>query len=293
MKKYIFLLLIFLFFTVQAQTERSKHNYIKTRAYTSENESSYPESIQYYNGIGQPNEQVELKFTSASAFRENLYYEDPPSGGVACYNGNISALSWNMYYDNSTKRYAFTYDGLNRMKKATYSPDELFTEEVEYDKMGNITFLRRYASSYAPKVMIDNLMMAYRGNQLLNIDESVTNSIYGLVKNYSYTSEEYDYNRNGSMKYDVNNGISYIEYDVLNMPKQVIFRKGHVNLYTYDSKGRKLQVKHITVRNELSVSFGRPNNYTYDPNNVMREMSTDYCDGGSIIYEAVRFSCIR
>ncbi len=164
-------------------------------------------------------------------------------------SNSLAIRGWNMYYGNSTKRYAFTYDGLN-------------------------------------------LMMAYRGKQLVNISESVTNSIYSLVKNYSYTSEEYDYNRNGSMKYDVNSGISYIEYDVLNMPKQVIFRKGHVNLYTYDSKGRKLQVKHITVRNEFSVSFGRAN-YTYDPNNVMREMSTDYCDGGSIIYEDGNLKMIR
>ena len=41
-----------------------------------------------------------------------------------CYNGNISSISWKAGEEQTTRGYRFTYDGLDRMKKAEYGEGE-------------------------------------------------------------------------------------------------------------------------------------------------------------------------
>ncbi len=41
-----------------------------------------------------------------------------------CYNGNISSISWKAGEEQITRGYRFTYDGLDRMKKAEYGEGE-------------------------------------------------------------------------------------------------------------------------------------------------------------------------
>lgn len=45
---------------------------------------------------------------------------------------------------NSGNRwFKFTYDGLNRLTKSEYSNANQLSEEIAYDKAGNITILKR------------------------------------------------------------------------------------------------------------------------------------------------------
>ncbi|GHT74117.1 hypothetical protein AGMMS50262_06460 [Bacteroidia bacterium] len=228
-----------------------------------------------------------LKSIVAPAFKEYLSYNE---NGL--YNGNISALTWNSYYNSSTRGYNFTYDGLNRMTRASFSPDGLMDEGLVYDKMGNITALRRYSSSYTPKTVIDSLTLEYTGNQLKKITEAATSSIYGFVKPAGSVILEYSYNKNGAMKYDFNGGIANISYNCLNLPDKITFRQGHMTLYGYDAKGQKRQTKHITVRNQLTVAMGNAD-YTVNSSNVLSWLTTDYCAGGSIIYEDNALKMVR
>ena len=55
-------------------------------------------------------------------FKEELHYTD--GTGTPCYNGNISSISWKAGEEQTTRGYRFTYDGLDRMKKAEYGEGE-------------------------------------------------------------------------------------------------------------------------------------------------------------------------
>ena len=87
---------------------------------------------------------------SGSQFSQNLYYNT--GNGTACYNGNISSLTWQAGGEATPRGYKFTYDGLNRLQDAVYgegtnigSNANRFTEKVTgYDKNGNILSLQRY-----------------------------------------------------------------------------------------------------------------------------------------------------
>ena len=73
---------------------------------------------------------------------------------------------------------------------------------------------------------------------------------------------EYLYDKNGNLHKDLNKNIYAIEYNLLNLPSQVIFVDGNVIEYEYGLDGRKLRTVHIT-------------------NGVTS--TTDYC--GNAIYE--------
>jgi hypothetical protein len=167
----------------------------------------------------------------------------------------------------------------------------LFNEEVDYDKMGNITSLKRNGSSvydYDP-TPIDHLTLYYNGNQLQTVSESVV-GIYGFV-GQSITSTPYAYNKNGALQHDANTGISLIEYNSLNLPEKISFYKGDVNFYTYDAMGQKRRVKHFTARSGIVVPIGSTNN-NYS-STTQHELTTDYLAGGSIIYEGSNLKMIR
>jgi hypothetical protein len=91
-----------------------------------------------------------MKTISSANFNETLYYNESYAGNTPAFNGNISASGWSSAENTGTQGYRYTYDGLNRMKKAQFlvetTANDRFTEEVsEYDKHGNIKRLKRYA----------------------------------------------------------------------------------------------------------------------------------------------------
>ena len=75
-------------------------------------------------------------------------------------------------------------------------------------------------------------------------------------------SVEYLYDKNGNLTKDLNKNIYAIEYNLLNLPSQVIFVDGNVIEYEYGSDGRKLRTAHV-INGVTSI--------------------TDYC--GNAIYE--------
>ena len=58
-------------------------------------------------------------------------------------------------------------------------------------------------------------------------------------------SVEYLYDKNGNLTKDLNKNIYAIEYNLLNLPSQVIFVDGNVIEYEYGSDGRKLRTAHV------------------------------------------------
>lgn len=126
--------------------------------------------------------------------------------------------------------YTYTYDALNRLKKAAYSgatgKANHYNEELAYDVMGNIDTLRRSNGSTA---WYNHFKYSYTGNKLGSVTDAGT-----AVRSNSFT-----YDANGNAKTNTRLGITDIEYNFLNLPRK--FVKGSENLqYTYDATGRKL-----------------------------------------------------
>jgi len=90
----------------------------------------------------------------------------------ALFNGNIAETFWRTKSDNVVRKYGYQYDGLNRLNKAIYQkPDatyyvtNMYNEEMDYDKNGNIQDLKRNGDLDDPTgteaVQIDDLVYSY------------------------------------------------------------------------------------------------------------------------------------
>lgn len=194
------------------------------------------------------------KSITSPMFNQTLYYNESYGGSKAQYNGNISAMSWKTQDENGLLGYSFTYDNLSRLTKATYLGNGSvypngYETAYSYDKQGNILTLKRNgkkdASTYA---MVDDLTMTYSGNQLVRVNDVVANIDYAPsmdFKNYSNVATEYTYNANGAMNKDLNKGITEIQYNSLNLPRQMDIKSPVAearNEYTYSAGGQKLKV---------------------------------------------------
>ncbi len=143
--------------------------------------------------------------------------------------------------------YAFAYDGLSRLTSASYllggvSNSNNSVSGITYDKHGNMRTIQRRgkitASTYG---VIDNLTMAYSGNQLASVTDAgstVTLAESNDFKKGSTAATQYFYNRNGAMDKDLNKNISDISYNLLNLPSKVTIG-GVAHKYTYSVDGRK------------------------------------------------------
>jgi len=142
----------------------------------------------------------------------------------------------------SKQGYAFTYDGISRLKGADYgSGTSSLTDKntydvsgIKYDDNGNIKTLSRKENSS----LIDALSYTYDGNQLKGVED--TGSIRGF-KDGTTAAIQYDYDDNGNMKQDLNKGISLIKYNILNLPEKIVFTDGKEISYVYSASGEKLQ----------------------------------------------------
>ncbi|MBK5722954.1 hypothetical protein JGH11_18960 [Dysgonomonas sp. Marseille-P4677] len=86
-------------------------------------------------------------------------------------------------------------------------------------KHGNIlSILRRGNATIAGSPVVDNLTIAYNGNQMKKVMDATTTGVNGSmdIKDYSNSDIEYTYNTNGAMNKDLNKGISDIQYNSLN-----------------------------------------------------------------------------
>ena len=191
-----------------------------------------------------------VKSISSNLFNETLFYNEQYGGSVKQYNGNISAMSWKLSDESSTRGYTFTYDNLSQLKLANYlengSANSNYKVSYNYDSHGNMTSLKRYgktgANSYG---LIDDLVFNYSGNRLTAATDAaspVTLSESFDFKNYSASIE---YNTNGAAKRDLTKGFNDIKYNFLNLPRQIEIKNPSAearNEYTYSATGKKLRV---------------------------------------------------
>ncbi|VXC58374.1 hypothetical protein CHRYSEO8AT_710001 [Chryseobacterium sp. 8AT] len=224
--------------------------------------------------INNPND-----LSGGDLFGYEIKYTNPVYSSLTTgkYNGNIVEIDWRNSFDNILKRYDYTYDGLNRLKKGLYAePDAVnpqngnFDEYLTYDLNGNISNLQRKAVpvSGLTSTVVDNLDYQYTGNRLNRIVENAMNDT-----GYEGGNNLIGYDVNGNMADMLDKGIESVQYNHLNLPKNFQFMPtsvfgvtNYVNLsYLYRADGTKLR-KIYSTRLE---GRNQPTNNTI----------TDYLDG--------------
>ncbi|MGE8434822.1 DUF6443 domain-containing protein [Chryseobacterium joostei] len=168
------------------------------------------------------------------------------------YNGNIAEISWKTLTEDNEplKTYGYVYDALNRLsagfyQKAGNETAKEYFERLEYDLNGNITRLQRSAGLLTganTALAIDNLKYDYTGNKLIRVtDEQKNPSGYPYLINPGTIGYDNDNGLgNGNMTSHPDKGISSIQYNYLNLPKQ-INQNSKVTNYTYRADGVKVK----------------------------------------------------
>ncbi|MCI3936852.1 RHS repeat-associated core domain-containing protein [Chryseobacterium aahli] len=170
------------------------------------------------------------------------------------YNGNIAEVSWKTQTESNEplKRYGYVYDGLNRLsagfyQKAGYETSKEYFEKMEYDLNGNITRLQRsqglLPGGSTTALAIDNLKYDYLGNRLTKVTEEQIGNSNGYPYLVNHNIIEYDNNTvngNGNMTKHLDKGISSIQYNFLNLPKQIT-QNSEITNFIYSADGVKLK----------------------------------------------------
>ena len=221
-------------------------------------------------------------------FSENLYYEKTANNNNGYYNGNISQSSFKYLTGNihesgwrgNTNEWKenwetldYTYDNLNRLTLAASNNVDRLSEQLSYDKHGNIKSLKRGGivehswldNGTTPNHVvgiIDSLGYNYNGNQLNDIVDNSNADAYYLgsqdLKQSSVSAPHCYFDNNGNMTTDLNKGIATISYNSLNLPDTVQMRDGNMVTYVHDASGLKDQVvRHTIATSGVTIPIGR------------------------------------
>ena len=230
-------------------------------------------------------------------FTQKLLYNEKDGTNTSYYNGNISAMFWKSGDELLTRRYNFTYDGLDRLTKASYQQSDglldIYDVSYQYNKMGGITRLERIGLSALPNSFesIDNLELEYNGNQLKSVKDlsSGFDPLYSGAFNFEDGAsklQEYFYDANGNLIRDLNKNITSIQYNSLNLPSQIILHKSGYIDYQYSADGVKRRKESYTKLEEIVDPF--PGFQSMDNSALVRAhykgyTYTDYCS--NFVYE--------
>ncbi|QMW02853.1 DUF6443 domain-containing protein [Spirosoma foliorum] len=194
------------------------------------------------DAMGQP----VLNISRGDVFAFGLDYET-----AGFYDGNIGKQRWlGSRQPSQTRQYTYAYDTASRLSGATYtgaSGENYSLFNMSYDQNGNIQTLNRAG--------IDQLTYSYgEGNKLLSVSDATSNTAGFADGNTS--GNDYEYWPDGSLKKDLNRGITDIQYNLLKLPKQISFSTGKVVSYTYTATGQKLRMSSSTgqIRDYLAES---------------------------------------
>jgi RHS repeat-associated protein len=183
-------------------------------------------------------------------FYEHLRYEQTGET-PGCYGGNVASMSWTVCGDAKPSQNAFhnSYDGLGRLASVKYvSGTDSYANfaRYEYDALGNIVGLQQQGVLDDGSIGdIDKLTYSYNGNQLVKVDDTAEAPTYSGAMHFVDNANEeveYKYDANGNMTADLNNQITSVSYNSLNLPSKITYKSGSYITYTYTADGEKIRV---------------------------------------------------
>ena len=207
-----------------------------------------------------------------SLFSFKLTYEDDGT----YYNGNIRNQYWKSNLDGIQRAYQYSYDAASRILEATYAGkagESYALENMAYDLNGNITSLWRKGMTQNNTFdYIDKLGYSYgaNSNKINSVGDAVSGNLdTGDFRDGNTLGNDYDYWLDGSLKKDLNKGISSIEYNYLKLPRKVTYSNGNTLENQYDATGKKLK----SISSD-GVTYDFVGNTIYK-NNVLYQISHD------------------
>ncbi|VXB14342.1 RHS repeat domain-containing protein [Chryseobacterium sp. 8AT] len=231
--------------------------------------------------INNPND-----LSGGDLFGYEIKYQNPvnTSQSPAKFNGNIAEIDWKTTNDGVMRRYGYQYDGLNRLLKGIYQEPQssvpqnnFYNEEQSYDLSGNILTLRRNQAAYdgSTALLLDNLNYNYNGNKLTSVTDTSGN--YGGYPDVGGNTIDYD--ANGNMKTQKDKGILQIDYNLLNLPKEVKFDATYIirNKVTGESEERNVRTNYLYRADGTKLK--KKYIYFFNKGNSERIVTTDYLDG--------------
>ena len=220
----------------------------KIKYQDSQNNSAFLQKIDYkYNIRGwltQINDPA--SFTADNdKFGLKLYYQTPPTGGTACFNGNISGMGWgSVLKPNLLSR--FTYDRLNRLTASNYVGTAYvagaFGTSYSYNDNG---FASRITRKNSTAAVIDDLYIGNIGNKISSITWD-NGGDYGGSSYVDYpglssaNNLQFIYENNGNMMYDPYK-LMWLSYNRLNLPEVINFGSNKKISYFYTASGQKVR----------------------------------------------------
>jgi RHS repeat-associated protein len=243
-------------------------------------------NLQEYSVGGMINHIAFRKYNQDTVFNENLYYHNGFASKL--YNGNIAGITW-WGKDHAKRSYGYTYDNLNRLMHAEFNQYnggwnktagiDFTVSNITYDLNGNIITMNQMGRLPAATSSIPMDILAYKytsgTNQLFNVKDGVAPAVTAALPDFkddltgnANTVEEYHYDNNGNLVWDLNKKISSIRYNHLNKPEKIVVDgKGSIG-YTYDVAGnriRKITVDALTAATEKWDYVG---NFVYKNNEL-------------------------
>jgi RHS repeat-associated protein len=200
------------------------------------------------------------------------------------FNGLISNQKWKSSADTTTRKYLYDYDKAYRFTNAQFygKPAEQYNETNTFDPNGNLLTLQRSGlravNTYGS---IDNLSYNYSGysNKLDNIVD-----ISGFTQGFKDVPGlvDYTYYPDGSLKTDVNKGITNIIYNYLGLQEEIVFSPTQKIKNIYTSDGQKLTQLLINGFSTTKTEYVGDLIYKNDT------LQTIYHDEGRVRFDANR-----
>jgi RHS repeat-associated protein len=200
-------------------------------------------------------------------FAYELKYENPaePAYAPSKYNGNIAEFDWRTANGDFLRRYAYKYDGLDRMQEASYREpsatapvNDGYSEKLTYDLNGNIQTLKRYQPLANVPILIDDLKyQIYEGNKLKKVIDANSNPT-----GYPSGGNTIGYDLNGNMTDHLDKGITGIAYNFLNLPREVKFAQdNNILQFQYRADGSKLKKTYYYFASKSGLTLKKITEY--------------------------------
>ncbi|SMP21024.1 RHS repeat domain-containing protein, partial [Chryseobacterium profundimaris] len=188
------------------------------------------------------------------------------------FNGNIAEVDWRTAAtpNESLKRYGYVYDQMNRLSAGFYQNDtnpslREYYEKATYDLNGNIITMKRTAQRMSgTALLIDNLTYRYENNNTSNRLQKVSDEVT-LSTGFPYSAVPTDigYDDNGNMTSFQDKGISSIQYNYLNLPKNIT-QNAELTAYTYRADGVKVKKLFNGLQTDYLNGFQYKFTYTWE-----------------------------
>lgn len=190
------------------------------------------------------------------------------------FNSNIAGIKWKSGSDGIARAYGYDYDIAKRLVAADFTQQndgstswtrdkaDFSVSGLSYDINGNILTMKQRGMEGASIKTIDSLKYGYLtiSNRLNFVTDKRNNpqsQLGDFKESINSETQDYFYNKNGSMSKDKNKGLDSIHYNHFGLPATFVLNGRGMLFYQYDGAGKKLSkiVVDTTIGAYVDVTY--------------------------------------